>query len=99
MIIVQNVMKNGEKNLTIERINNNKNYYKQNCKFTHKFYQNGNTRKTKPFIATNLITREKIKEKNQRKFARENNIDHRAVQRLLNGKIKKLKVEWEFEYI
>ena len=38
-------MKNGEKNLTIERINNNKNYYKQNCKFTHKFYQNGNTEK------------------------------------------------------
>jgi hypothetical protein len=89
----------GEENISIERIDSNKNYTKNNCTFTHKYNQNGNTKKTKWFIATNLKTGEQIKAKNIRKFAREHNLPHRKITRILSGVTKKSKINWSFKLI
>lgn len=89
----------GEENISIERIDSDQDYTKDNCTFIHKFNQNENTSKTKWFIATNLKTKEQLKERNIRRFAREHNLNCKTIGHILNNKIAKTKIGWWFKYI
>jgi hypothetical protein len=53
-------LKFGFKNLTIERVNVNKGYCKDNCTFISFKDQGNNTTRTKPIIVTNIKTGEKL---------------------------------------
>jgi len=47
---LEHLIKHGEKNTTIDRINNDENYNKENCKWSTYKEQNRNIRKTKKLI-------------------------------------------------
>jgi hypothetical protein len=87
----------GFKNTTLERIDVNGNYEKNNIKWATWKEQHGNTRRNKKFETTHP-TGEKIIAKNQTEFAKEHNIDFSCINLCLNGKAKQVK-GWTFKFI
>lgn len=73
----------GEKNISLERIDVNKPYSKENCKWIHISEQQGNTRKNVKFKVTFPDGHTEI-HKNARKFAKEHNLDPATVMDAMN---------------
>lgn len=67
----EHVKKHGEKNTTLERIDSNGNYTKENCTWATYQEQSNNTRNLKPFRAENINTGEVFYRKSKRAFCRE----------------------------
>jgi hypothetical protein len=86
---------NGQK-LSIERIDPNGNYCKENCTFIPCSMQNGNTSKSIPFIAIHRVNGLIVESHNAREFARMAGIDHRKISHFLNGHTKKNRGNWQF---
>lgn len=78
--------KYGEKNVSLERKNVNKNYTKKNCTWIHINDQKGNQRKTIHFIL-NYPDGTTIKSKNIHKYAKEHGLNCSTLQDLVNGRI------------
>ena len=83
-------------NLSIDRINNNLGYVKDNIRWTDSTTQNRNTRKIKEFYAYSpdgLI----YLSNNESMFALNHNLSHSKISAVLLDKIKSHK-GWTFEY-
>lgn len=87
----------GESATTLDRIDNDGNYCKANCKWSTKYEQAKNTRKNRLFQATSPEGKI-FKSKCQREFARENNLEYSAINKCLNGHTESYK-GWIFKYI
>lgn len=86
----------GKKNVSLERIDNNKSYSKDNCKWIHIKEQQSNQRKVKMFKAISpsgevYITR------NVTKFCEEHGLNRQTVSDVLNGRSTNHK-GWKFTY-
>lgn len=77
----------GEKNLSLERKDVNKNYCKENCCWIHIKDQKGNQRKTVNFEIT-FPNGDTKTFRNVRKFAREYGYNDACIRDLLNSKLK-----------
>lgn len=75
----------GKNNTSLERIDPNGNYTKENCIWIHKNEQQGNQRKTVKFIVTFPDGHEE-EHKNVLKFAKENNLDANTILDVMNPK-------------
>jgi hypothetical protein len=69
----------------LDRINNNGNYCKSNCRFVTPRMNKQNTSKNKWFIAINLKTGERFKSNTMRKFARDNGFCYHTIYKILKG--------------
>lgn len=87
----------GFKDTTLERIDVNGNYVKENIKWATWKEQHNNTQRTKLFEATSPIG-EKIISKNQTEFSKQYNIDYSCINQCLQGKYKQVK-GWTFKFI
>jgi hypothetical protein len=84
------------KRLSIERLNNEKNYYFHNCIFIPITHQSKNRRNNKWFKA--VSPNGKIyKVNNQREFARNHNLSQGCIHLCLKGYQRKTK-NWTFQY-
>ena len=94
---LEHVKEYGEKETTLDRINPNDNYYKNNCKWSTLSEQNGNTTRNRTFeaISPNGVI---FYSKNQSEFAREHNLYRKCINDCLLGKNKTHK-GWIFRYI
>lgn len=88
----------GYKNTSLERIDVNGNYSKDNCKWIHLNEQKSNQRKTVNFIAINIDTKEKIISKNLSKFCKDYNLNNSCIRDVMNKKLKSYK-NWTIERI
>ena len=86
-----------ESNTSLERVDVNGNYEKENITWIELKEQKGNTRKNKLFEATSPEGVKSV-HKNQTKFAKENNLDLSCVNGCLKGKYKQLK-GWTFKLV
>lgn len=87
---LQHEQEHGTHNTTIDRINNNGNYHKDNCKWSTRREQFNNTRIKKTqhqFIAYNIKTGECGIYVNQRQFAERRGLTHTRVSDILKGKL------------
>lgn len=75
----------GKENTSLERIDVNGNYTKENCTWIPKTKQQGNTRRNATFKATYPDGHEE-NYKNLRKFAKENNLDYGSLSDILNNR-------------
>lgn len=73
----------GANNTSLERIDVNKNYSKENCIWIHKNQQQENQRRTVNFITTFPDGHEEIC-RNVRKFAREHNLNESSIRSCMN---------------
>lgn len=76
----------GKNNTSLERINFNKGYTKENCTWIHKNEQQGNTRTVVHFIAIFPDGHSEI-HKNVNKFANEHGLDANTILDAMNGRI------------
>lgn len=77
----------GYENTSLERINVDGNYSKDNCKWIHIKDQKGNQRKTVSFIAENIHTKEKIKSRNLTRFCKNFQLNRSCISDVMNGKL------------
>lgn len=84
-----------EEKISINRINNNGNYEKNNCEWSSAVEQMSNTNRNRKFIAINPLGIE-YTHTNQNLFAREYNLCSKSISRILNGKRKSHK-GWRFK--
>ena len=89
--------KKPEKGFSIERIDVNKGYYPENCKWIPVAEQAGNRRNNKWFMAVSPVG-EKHYTKNRAKFARDNGLNKGEIWRVLTGKASHHK-GWTFSYL
>lgn len=82
--------------LSIERIDPNGDYCKENCTFIPCNKQNGNTSKSVPFLAIHRINGLIVESHNAREFARMAGINYRKIGHRLRGYTKKNSGDWEF---
>lgn len=87
----------GAKNVSLDRIDVNKSYTKDNCRWVYIKEQNGNQRKNKFFEAKSPCG-DILIAKNVSKFAREHNLNRGAISNILNGRGYTHK-GWKFKYI
>lgn len=87
----------GEKNTSLERIDNNKPYSRSNCKWVTLNEQKENQEKVKIFKAISPNGEEFVA-RNVTKFCKTHNLDRCTVSDVLNGRSKHHK-NWKFEYI
>ena len=85
------------KYLTLERINNNKNYSLANCCWATRKEQASNTSKSRWFYAISPIGRF-YKSKNQSSFARIHHIDSKCINQILTQPKRKTHKGWRFYY-
>ena len=85
----EHVEKYGVEQTTIDRIDVNKGYNKDNCRWATRSEQNVNTRNKKTYIATNLTTGEEIEFVNCVQFCKDNYFNRSAVLECLAGRFKK----------
>jgi len=78
--------------ISIERLNNNKGYYYDNCTFIPRRFQNRNKRNVYPCKATNRKTGKEVYGKNQAELARKINLSKSTIRTAIISK-SKLK-EW-----
>jgi len=90
----------GEKDTSIDRIDVNKDYYPKNCKWATKIQQSNNRRVLPTQKLFKAVSSENIEyiEINQRKFAREHDLDSTSIIRCLQNKIKQHK-GYRFNYV
>lgn len=77
----------GERNVSLDRINPNGNYTKENCRWIDKHAQVGNQERTLNFIAT-FPDGHKEKCRNASLFAKVNNLDAKRIGECLRGEKK-----------
>lgn len=75
----------GKNNTSLERIDVNKSYTKENCTWIHKNEQQGNTRTVVNFLVIFPDGHKEI-HKNARKFAIEHGLDHNTILDVMNGR-------------
>lgn len=80
----------GEDKVSLERIDVNGNYTKENCKWIHISEQMGNTRSTVYFEITFPNGKTEI-QKNITKFAKDNNLNVSCLTDLINGRLRQYK--------
>jgi hypothetical protein len=85
--------------ITIERVDNNKGYFKNNCTFIPLKYQCNNKRNVISIKATNIKTKEIVIGKSQCDLARKLGITHMPISRYLHGIVKNPYSGWIFEKI
>lgn len=83
--------------MTLERKDNDGNYYPENCEWIPSFEQAGNTRKNKWFQAISPEGKF-FMSRNRREFARQHNLSHRSVASWVRGDHKN-KNGWRFHLI
>ena len=90
----------GEKQTTLDRIDNNGNYCKENCKWSTYKEQIANQRDkfTQKWFRAISPSGEEFVLNNQREFARENGLNQRHISSCLNRKSKHHK-QWKFQYL
>ena len=90
----------GEKQTTLDRIDNNRNYCKENCKWSTCKEQIANRRTyiTQKWFKAISPTGEEFVSNNQRKFARENDLNVGHVGSCLKGNCTHHK-QWKFKYL
>lgn len=93
----QHVEKYGKENTTIERINVNGNYCKENCTWATLKEQCSNRRTNKWFKATSPDGIEFVSN-NQTEFARLHNLNSKKINSCLNN-FQKTHKKWKFEYM
>lgn len=86
----------GENNTSLERIDVNGNYCKENCTWVHIDDQKGNQRKTVNFIAKNRELGIEVSGKNLTKFCREYGLYRSCVNDVLHGRLNSYQ-GWTFE--
>lgn len=94
---LKHIKKYGEKNTTIERIDNNLGYIKGNIKWATWEEQYCNKRTTVSFIAISPQN-EFFFSKNANTFAKEHNLDRSGISKVIHGKRKHYK-NWKFKKI
>lgn len=87
----------GERDTSLERIDVNKSYSKDNCCWVTLAQQQRNKRKNRDFLAISP-NGEEIISKNISKFARDNNLDRGTISDVLNGRSSHHK-GWKFQYL
>lgn len=92
----KHINKHGRNDTSIDRIDNNRGYYKENCKWSTNNEQAGNKRNNKKFIAISP-TGEKFVSKNQSEFSRIHGLDVSHVNNCLKEKLLTHK-GWKFNY-
>jgi hypothetical protein len=87
------------KQISLERIDVNGNYCKENCTFIEKSEQAKNTRKSnRKFLAINKTLHISLITNNQHKFAKDYNLEAPNISKCLLKKISQYK-GWQFTYI
>lgn len=95
---VEFVKNNPNSKPSIERLDNDGGYFKDNCTFIDILEQQKNTKKNKEFIAINLETGEEVISNNQDVFAREHRIPYsQSIRRVLKGK-RRSTCGWTFRW-
>ena len=80
----------GEKNVSLDRIDPDGNYTKDNCRWIHKNDQPKNQRRTVDFIAIFPDGHEEVC-RNVREFAKTHNLDDQSIRDCISGKFKQHK--------
>lgn len=88
----------GEKNISLDRINSDGDYEKDNLRWTTPDIQASNTSRNRLFSAKNDITGEEIISSNQTKFAKKIGCNSRSVNDCLRGRFNKVK-GWKVKYL
>lgn len=84
----EHVVKYGEKQTTLDRINVNDHYSKENCRWATYSEQRVNQRNKEEYIGFNLKTKEWYHFNNCSEFAKQNGFRRQAIVSVLGGKIK-----------
>jgi len=98
----QHLIKYGQSQTSLERIDNNGNYELSNCKWATRYEQQSNSRQNKWFEAEYTIPGDSFGYKeisnNQRSFARKYNLKKSGIYACLNG-IQATHHGWSFQYL
>lgn len=84
----EHVAKYGEKQTTLDRINVNDHYSKENCRWATYSEQRVNQRNKEEYVGFNLKTKEWYHFNNCSEFAKQNGFRRQAIVSVLGGKIK-----------
>jgi len=95
---LKHVDQHGEKETSIERINFDGDYHKNNCKWATRIQQNNNQRRHKKFKATNIQTGESFVHTSKSIFSREHGITRQHISKVLNGE-RSHTGGFKFEYL